>query len=176
MTAPEVDEEIPAVVDGITCAGCGVIFDHSGRGRPPKKCPDCRPVRGSRATPTAPTDETPPKRPRSIDALQRNIHQQLVMLGMGLTMFDGFDGQVVIKNAEKGATSLSNLAATNPKIRAALESTVEGAGYLPVAMWFTSTILPILAHHGVLRGVPDPARSGATSPAPDRSNPFIPVG
>lgn len=155
-------DDIPEV-GSLTCAECGTAFVHTGRGRKPKKCPDCRAVAGSSRTPK---EDAAPKRARGIEALEKNIHQQLVMLGMGVAFFDTFDGTVIVKNAEKGAKALSNLAATNPKIRAALENTVEGAGYLPVAMWVFGTALPILAHHGVIKGVPDPANGPATGPGP----------
>lgn len=162
-------ESLPGVGEHV-CSKCARTFEHTGRGRPPKTCPDCRTPRGKSAKPSA---EEAPKRPRAIETLKQNIAQQLVMLGLGVAVFDAFDAEVIVKNADRGATALANLAATNPKIRALLESVVEGAGYLPVAMWAVSTALPILAHHGILRGVPDPARSGPPSPGAGPAPQFI---
>ena len=50
------DAEIPtddpiAPGDGmLTCESCGISYEHTGRGRKPKKCPDCR-ATGATATP-----------------------------------------------------------------------------------------------------------------------------
>lgn len=154
--------EAEIAAGGLVCDACGSGFIHEGRGRKPKRCQDCR---AQKATGAGPAGDAAPKRPRGVEALQRNLQQQLVMLGVGVAFFDPFDSKVIIQNAERGAKALANLAETNPKIRKMLESSVEGAGYLPVAMWATSIALPILAHHGLIRGVADPA------PAPSASSP-----
>lgn len=147
----------PAGVD-LTCEQCGSSFEHTGRGRRPKRCPACR-TSSPRATREQAEEEPKrPGRPRAIDQLQGQIHAQLGLLGMGLMFFDQFDAEVVLKKSEKGAKALANLAQTNPAIRKTLEKGVELAGWGPVAMWGAEMMLPIMAHHGLIRGVPDPAR------------------
>lgn len=155
-------EELPddmAPADGagveLTCEGCGHTFEHAGRGRRPKRCPSCRTTRAPRSTAS---EETAPRRPSGLNSLERNLHAQLVMFGVGLMAFDTFDGQHLIRKAEKGSKVLANLAATNPKIRKALESGVELAGWGPVAMFGAELFIPIFAHHGLIRGVKDPAK------------------
>lgn len=158
----DLDPMAPADEGGVelTCEKCSETFQHEGRGRRPKRCPACRTAR-----PTSTREDTAPKRPRGIDSLESNIHGQLTLLGMGFVFFDPFDGGHIVKNAAEGAKVLSNLAATNPKIRKMLETTVEAAGYGPVALWGAKLMIPILAHHGVIRGVPDPAAKGPAQPA-----------
>ena len=171
LTETSTDTRGPEVEGGLVCEKCLSAFDHSGRGRKPKRCPDCRGASTARRSASTTAEDSAPKRARGIDSLERNLRQQLVMLGVGVAFFDGYDSQVIIKNAEQGAKALANLAQTNPKIRRLLETSVEGAGYLPVAMWVTSTVLPIVAHHGLIRGVADPAPS-APSPAGGATNGF----
>lgn len=145
----------------LTCEKCGTSFSHKGRGRKPKTCLNCR---GSKARPSSSTTgTTEPKRPRGIDQLERAIHGQLAVIGAGLMFFDPFDAKIVLQKAEKGAKALANLAATNPAIRRSLEKGVELAGWGPVALWATEVTLPILAHHGLIRGVPDPATKPETA-------------
>lgn len=157
--------------DGHVCDQCGTQFEHSGRGRPPKRCPECRQTRGrttsTRTRTTAADDgDAAPRRTRGIEALEKNLRTQLAMLGVGVAFFDPFDSRIIVSRADQGAKALANLAATNPKIRKLLESSVEGAGYLPVALWLLATLLPIAAHHGLIRGVADPAATGRPSASP----------
>lgn len=37
--------DIPPAAGMLQCEQCGIHFEHSGRGRKPKKCPDCRATR-----------------------------------------------------------------------------------------------------------------------------------
>lgn len=156
-------EAMAPVDDGgveLTCEKCGRDFQHEGRGRRPKRCPDCRTARSSSTR-----EDTAPRRPRGIDSLESNLHGQLTLLGAGLLFIDTFDGTHLMKNAAEGAKVLSNLAATNPTVRKGLEKGVELAGYGPVLLWGAKLALPIMAHHGVIRGVPDPAQKGPVKPA-----------
>lgn len=140
----------------LVCESCGKPFVHTKSGRKPKRCEDCR------STPR-PRGDAAPKRPRSIDALEKNLAQQLALIGMTLMFVDPFDAQVVIKNGEEGARVLANLAMTNDAARRFLEASAELAGWGPVLLWTCKLSLPILAHHGLLPGVADPA----TRPRPD---------
>lgn len=158
--------ETAAAGGAIVCRDCGSGFDHVGRGRPPVRCTDCR---GSsrKAGQDGPSE---PNRPKAVAQLKNNIHGQLSMLGMGLMFVDPFDGQLIMQKAEKIATVLSNLAATNPSIRKGLENGVELAGWGPVLLLIAEVGIPIMAHHGLIRGVPDPAKKGpmrTASPQPD---------
>lgn len=159
MTVEELpDDMAPADGTGVelVCEECGHTFEHTGRGRRPKRGPCCRTARSTRST--SPEEETAPRRPRGIDQLQRNLHQQLVMFGVGLSFLDSFDGAHIVKKAEKGSKVLSNLAATNPKVRKALETGAEMAGWGPVLLFGAELFIPIAAHHGFIRGVKDPAK------------------
>lgn len=150
----------------LVCTACLSTFEHSGRGRRPGKCPACR---TSRAPRSSPREDTAPQRPRGIDSLQKNLHGQLTMLGAGVLFIDAFDGTHIMKKAEKGSQVLANLAATNPSIRKGLEHGVELAGWGPVLLWGVEMAVPILAHHGMIRGVGDPAAARRVQPAADVS-------
>jgi phage FluMu protein Com len=156
-------ETVGGAVD-LTCTVCGNEFEHAGgRGRRPKRCPDCRTVPAASSS----SNETAPKRPRGIESLKQNLHTQLTMLGAGVCLVDKFDGTHIMKHAQQGAEVIANLAATNPSIRAGLEKGVELAGWGPVILWLTGMALPIMAHHGLLQGVEDPALKTTRQQAPD---------
>lgn len=145
--------------DLLTCKICGTRFEHSGRGRKPSTCPDHR---GQRAGKKA--EGEPRKRPGAAE-LERQIHGMLAILGSAVMMFDQFDGTVILTKAEKAAKAMSTLAANHPSIRHGLELGAELAGWGPVVMVGGEILLPILAHHGVFKGVPDPAQKAATDDA-----------
>lgn len=140
----------------LTCEKCGHDFEHLKSGRKPKRCPDCRATSST-------AREAAPRRPKSVEQLKSNIQQQLALLGMALTFVDPFDAQVILKNAEEGAAALANLAATNDSIRRTLEKGAELAGWGPVLLWIAKMSVPMLAHHGLIRGVADPAKAPAQS-------------
>lgn len=37
-----VEGDVPPGDGALTCQNCGILFDHTGRGRKPKQCPECR--------------------------------------------------------------------------------------------------------------------------------------
>lgn len=150
MEPDELPPDAPTPGD-LTCEKCGASFDHTGRGRKPKTCPDCRKKRGG-----APGE---PKKPRGMAELERQIHGTLAVIGSAVAIFDPFDAQVILSKAGQGAKALTNLAAHNPAVRRTLEAGAELAGWGPVVMWGVQVSLPILAHHGFIRGVPDPAKA-----------------
>jgi hypothetical protein len=153
----------------IECEQCGETFTHGKAGRRPKRCTSCRAT--SSSTSSSGRGETAP-RSRSTEALRRTLQQQLGVLGLALTFVDPYDSTVVLKHAEEGALVLANLAATNPSIRRTLERSAELAGWMPVLLWVSKMTIPIAAHHGLIRGVDDPA----AKPPPAAGNGAGPLG
>ena len=46
-----VEGDVPPGDGALTCQNCGILFDHTGRGRKPKQCPECRATKSTaRAT------------------------------------------------------------------------------------------------------------------------------
>lgn len=145
----------------VECSGCGESFEHNKRGAIPKRCPDCRDskVPGAKA-------EGAPRRPKSVVELETNMRVQLAGLATLATLADPWLGAHCMKNVERGAKVHAQLAATNPKIREALEKGTELAGWGPVAVFWITFLVPVLARYrGQRAPAPAPAPAPATDPA-----------
>lgn len=71
-------DTMPGTNGDLTCESCGKSFDHTGRGRKPKKCPDCR------ATRTA--TSTPRKSSKDVDAACAVLDTTYNAIALGLLM------------------------------------------------------------------------------------------
>ena len=118
--------------------------------------------------PEATDDAAPPPPPR--DTAPRNvggrpagyspkgseltrIRTGLVMmftaLGMGVSMADSFDGQVIATNAEKLADAWTQVAENNARVRKTLVMLLEGSAWGSAVMTTAMVTVPMLAHHGL---------------------------
>jgi hypothetical protein len=101
--------------------------------------------------------EKPPKSRRGRPAttvtkerLKNAVLALTTQVGIAVSIFDSYDGKVILEGAEGLADSLADLAMVNPQVRAALLSLTEGGVYARVAMSVASIAFPILVHHGVI--------------------------
>ena len=134
----------------VDCSACGSSFEHAKRGAVPKRCPECREsrVRGS---------EDAPKRPRGIEQLETSMRIQLAGLATLATLADPWLGAHCMRNVERAAKVHAELAASNPKLRAALERGTNLAGYGPVVVFWIAFLAPVVAHYR--------AKGASTAPA-----------
>lgn len=151
---PDTSDDIPPDTrSGLECEKCGSQITWGGRGRKPKRCHDCRAVRS-----TTSKDSTQDRsRKGALRVLEENLTAQIYSLGSLIAMFDRFDGVLIAKKSDRLASALTDVASANPKIMKALQSGVEMSGWAQVAVIFAEVALPIMAHHNLIPGVPDPA-------------------
>jgi hypothetical protein len=140
----------PSTRSGLICEVCDNAIEWAGRGRKPKRCKECRTGGASK---TANSQRSP----RGLKALEENLAIQLYSLGAAVAMFDKFDGTVIAKNSVETAEALTAVAANDPKLRRLLEGGVKGVDYVRLTLALSKIALPIMAHHGWLKSVPDPA-------------------
>lgn len=69
------------------------------------------------------------------------------MTGVGLSMLDPFDGQVVALNAERLADAWTQLAEQDARVRRALEAMLAGSAWGTAITTTAMVALPIAAHH-----------------------------
>lgn len=127
------------------CAKCGNTFEREtgAPGPKPKNCPDCKKPKSEEQAP----QEQAPTRPRSVVQLENNLKIQLSGMAIMLGLADPWLSQHLMRNAEQAARVHANLAASNPKIRKALERSVEMAGWGPVIMFWGVFLVPVIAHY-----------------------------
>lgn len=91
----------------------------------------------------------PPGRPTTAQKLTENLTAQLTMVGMAAMMIPGatYDGAIVVASATDLAVALVAVGETNPKVRKALESTLNASAWGQVATVVLTMVLPILANH-----------------------------
>ena len=96
---------IPETAPGegqLTCEECGISFEHSGRGRKPKRCLDCR-----NARPTTGNKSTVTRRAgKDVNAALAVMDSAYAMMTVGLMMFSP-------KAASEWADKLESLRAQN---------------------------------------------------------------
>lgn len=103
-------------------------------------------ARPPRATPEA-TSDAPKKSTGRPTNLARALEKTYERLGAMLMIIDQSCGSVIIDNAGDMATSLDELAKTNPKIKRALESMIATSAWGNVAMAHMPVVIAISMHH-----------------------------
>lgn len=87
----------------------------------------------------------------TITQLENGLKSNFELLGIALTGFDEFDGNVIVDKAPELASALTELAKANPRVRASLESLLEVGAWGGVITVFGGQImLPIAVHHNWL--------------------------
>lgn len=165
---PEVEDVPPDTRSGLICEECSGSIVWAGRGRKPKRCHTCR---GNRTPSRSSGNDSAGNRRGSLKALEENLTAQLYSIGALVAMFDQFDGVLIAQKSNRVASALTDVAATNPQIRRALERSLQVSGWGQVLMVVGEVALPIMAHHGLLPGVPDPAQAFFKDGAGNVTNP-----
>lgn len=120
---------------------------------------DGRPLRGAAAAAAArkaakdakdSVGSGKPGRPSKAEASAKQITGTIAGIGVAVSMFDAFDGQVIIERADDLGTSLAELAATNPKVQRALDALSTGTSWAAVLSVAAGIVIPIAGHHGLL--------------------------
>jgi hypothetical protein len=164
----------------------GAQLDAGAAGAPPPPPAD-KPPRRARGRPRknaatagaaelAAGADAPDRRPVSIRKIQDGLTQLFVLAGLATSVWvDEWDGQVLVLNAERNARAWADLAAQSPTVRKALEGLLVGSAWGTAIGTTAMTLLPILAHHGVVpldtlamaagQGVKLPDAAGAAPPA-----------
>lgn len=87
----------------------------------------------------------------TITQLENGLKSNFELLGIAIMGFDKFDGEIITEKAPELANALTELAKTNPRVRATLESLMEVGAWGGVASVVGLQIaLPIAVHHNLL--------------------------
>jgi hypothetical protein len=160
-------------VKELTCSNCGDIFfiPSNQRGRRPTKCANCR----SQKADSAPKQESAggPKssglgRPSNLNKLEKSLAAQLAGVGSLISLFQPFDGMVIVHNSDDLAAALCKIAERNPNVRKALEQFVASSSYGELAFALFAVAGPILANHDVL-----PPQVAALGKVPKEAIPYF---
>lgn len=131
------------------CQVCGTGITYGGRGPRPKYCAEHKRAgtgsRGKRSTEDGDVKEAVWK-----GKLRTAVTGNIAGIGLIVTAFNQYDGVVIVGGADRLASSLVDVAETNPKVRKALEAFVKGNAWAGVAVAAAAIAVPILANHGML--------------------------
>lgn len=131
------------------CQVCGNGITYGGRGPRPKYCEDHK--RGNAGATPRGTGGT--RRGAAWkEPLKNAVMGNIAGIGTLVYAFDQYDGQIIIAGSDRLASSLVDVAETNPKVRKGLEAFTTGGAWAGVAMAAAAIAIPILAHHGMLPG------------------------
>lgn len=146
--AAALEDEAPVTRGELECTVCGADLSYGGRGPKPKYCDAHR--KTARKTSTATGAKQAPK-------LAKALHTQISSVALIVAMVNQADGVAILNGSERLATSLAQVADTNPKVRKALEAAVSGGAWGGVIVAAVTIAVPILVNHGL---VPVPANAG----------------
>lgn len=121
---------------------------------PEQAAPDTssdRPPRAAGASSTTtPRKPANPRTAASITRIRAGLVMTFTMAGMGVSVYDGWDGQVIALNAERLADAWCELAEQNPRVRKALERMLEGSAWGGAIGTTAAVAVPIAVRHGML--------------------------
>ena len=88
--------------------------------------------------------------------LRQAIERTLALVGTSVSMFEPFDGAVILAAAEDTAEALDRIAKDSPAVARVLNNLTAGGGGTPIAlaMALAPIAVPILHHHGLLPSHP----------------------
>lgn len=131
------------------------------------------PTTGTTDTPGSDTGPaTAPPRTAEMNKLENQLQDFQAQLGTYIAMMapDPFAGTVIALNAEPTASALTDLAAQDPRVKAALKKFLTGGVWANLAgIIGAGTLLPILAYYGK---VPDKVQ-GMILMGAAQSNPML---
>lgn len=87
----------------------------------------------------------------TLPQIEKAMSANLKILGMAVSGFDSYDGEVLIKASDEIAKQLVEVAKVSPKTRAMLEGLMSAGAYGGLMTVVTSqVVMPIAVHHGML--------------------------
>lgn len=166
MTEPDEFGPLPTVVESIDdtastdttpgddkrphCVECGVLIEHSGRGRKPKYCQEHKPTshKGGEGR-TRRTGST--KVDKEAAELATAYLSTLRKAAAYVSMVEPYDAFVIMAASESNAQLFQGVLANNDKLRQYLSATQGNGGLVAYLMSTLVTILfPIAAHHKLI--------------------------
>jgi hypothetical protein len=145
LDALEKEQAKPNATDGLDVGTADAPADAAtatNRDRPPRRSR----AQKSSATPSASVADD--RRPLTIRKIEDSLTQTFVIAGLGVSMFDQFDGQVIATNADRLARCWADLAQQSPMVRKALQSLLAGSAWGAAIGGTAMVAVPILVRHG----------------------------
>lgn len=129
--------------DGTTCPECDREFDTVGGMRRHR----------TRIHKIKSTDDA---KPRSVASgvrktnIERELVQWFTFIGMTVSMFNQFDGMIIVQRAEPLGHAWANLCRQNKAVEKVIQSLLQTSAVGEVLMATSSVIIPIMANHEML--------------------------
>ena len=93
---------------------------------------------------------TTARRAKDIKTIEDGLTQAFAMAGLGLSMWNLYDGMVIGENAEKLAQAWTKVAERNPTVKKYLLRMLSGGDWAGAIMITSAVIVPIAANHGLV--------------------------
>src|SRR5436190_2517327 len=101
-----------------------------------------------------PSGDTADAKPKSVGARKTNIERELVQwftfIGMTVSMFNSYDGMVVVQRAEQLGHAWANLCRQNKSIEKVVLGLLQTSAIGEVIMATSTVVIPIAANHDVI--------------------------
>lgn len=110
-----------------------------------------------------PTTDTIPKRKRGrpkgstnaskllpVSEIENGVSQFMGLMGMGISVFNAYDGSVVLKQSDALAKSIAGMAAKDKKMHAQLTKILRAGSWAAVATAGIPIAVAIAANHGMM--------------------------
>lgn len=145
---PDDVEEVPAGI----CRVCGdpIVREPGTRGRMPKTHKDCRslrPVGGTTSSATVRNNKKEREAQQAVDGFKKAIMKGLMLVAVA----DPYDAFCVMASLPDFCANLKAVLVRHDKMRAEFLAIGEGGSILGLIISVIVMLLPILAHHGILK-------------------------
>lgn len=113
--------------------------------------------------PSNPTTDTVPKRKRGrpkgstnaskllpVSEIENGVSQFMGLMGMGISVFNAYDGSVILKQSDAVAKSIAGMAAKDKKMHAQLTKILRAGSWAAVATAGIPIAVAIAANHGMM--------------------------
>lgn len=151
----------------LTCDTCGISFDHVGRGRKPKNCPDCRATKPTRAT-------TPRKSTKDVEAACAVLESAYSTVALGLFVVNPRAASVWVEQCDRLQVQNRLTLAGDPNLTKSILRAGEKSGKAAFLISHILAVAPVVA---VIReDMPKKSKRPTVKnrPTPDSQNPPSP--
>ena len=151
------DDDTPNDAPPLRCAheGCTNELERTGRGRPPKYCPEHRGTRSGASS----TKGKAPSWPGAA-GVEAALNKYLATLAFGITLVNPEDGIVIAEGGPAIAHELVEIGKVDKKFRAKLELLCKPGKYGGLLVATAPVVIGIAANHNLLPQFVVPTRSG----------------